>query len=351
MTTSPDLLPLRLQLSPMSVAATMPQPIVRTASQTVTPEIAPFAWQQSHLCQQVLHPGEPSEIVVQLENTCDRTLRISLETEGTFPLDWCRIGQEGQTLPPGSKMEAVLYFQLPEDFFEAESSPAFIQTQGLDFRGRLCVYFDTVDAETNEATSGLTLETAEFLLFVRPRSLYPTFLPDIYKEVDFIGRFLHIFEQAFEPAVQTLDTLWAYLDPLTAPETLLPFLAHWVGWQLASELPLSRQRSLIRQAIQLYQWRGTRKGLRLYLHLYTGLPLEEFVPEDQKQISIQDSFNRGLVLGETHLGEESTVGGGKPFHFSVCLRPQQPLSEPLIHKIIQQEKPAFCTYDLSIESS
>lgn len=352
MTTSPDLLPLRLQLAPMSVAATVPQPIVKATSQSGIPDTAPLAWQpgRSHLCQQVLHPGEPSEIVVQLENTCDRTLRISLQTEGTFPMDWCRIGQEGQTLPPGSKMEAVLYFQLPEDFFEAESSPAFIQTQGLDFRGRLCVYFGTVDAETGEATGGLTLETAEFLLFVRPRSLYPTFLPDIYKEVDFIGRFLHIFEQAFEPTVQTLDTLWAYLDPLTAPETILPFLAHWVGWQLASELPLSRQRSLIRQAIQLYQWRGTRKGLRLYLHLYTGLPLEEFVPEDHKQISIQDSFNRGLVLGEACLGDESTIGGGKPFHFSVRLRPQSPLSEPLIHKIIQQEKPAFCTYDLKIES-
>lgn len=353
MTTSPDLLPLRLQLAPMSVAATVPQPIVRTAivPQAEIPDTVPFAWQQSHLCQQVLYPGEPSEIVVQLENTCDRTLRISLEIEGTFPLDWCRMGQEGQTLPPGSKMEAVLYFQLSEDFFEAESSPTFIQTQGLDFRGRLCVYFGTVDPESNEATSGLTLETAEFLLFARPRSLYPTFLPDIYKEVDFIGRFLHIFEQAFEPAVQTLDTLWAYLDPLTAPETILPFLAHWVGWQLASELPLSQQRSLIRQAIQLYQWRGTRKGLRLYLHLYTGLPLEEFVPEDQKRISIQDTFNQGLVLGEACLGQESTIGGGKPFHFSVCLRPEahHPLPEPLIHKIIQQEKPAFCTYDLYIQ--
>jgi len=60
--------------------------------------------------------------------------------------------------------------------------------------------------------------------------LYAKFLPAIYQELDFVGRFLKIFEQAFEPAVNSLDTLWAYLDPTTAPQGLLPFLAHWVGW-------------------------------------------------------------------------------------------------------------------------
>lgn len=95
--------------------------------------------------------------------------------------------------------------------------------------------------------------------------------------------------------------------------------------------------------------RHAQRAAALSAFIY-GAPLEEFVPEDQKQISIQDSFNRGLVLGETHLGQESTVGGASPSISPFACVPNS-LSEPLIHKIIQQEKPAFCTYDLSIESS
>jgi phage tail-like protein len=75
-------------------------------------------------------------------------------------------------------------------------------------------------------------EQEPFPLVVRPDSAYLNFLPSFYQDVDFIGRFLSIFEQGFDPAVQAIDTLWAYLDPLTAPEALLPFLAHWVAWKL-----------------------------------------------------------------------------------------------------------------------
>jgi phage tail-like protein len=67
-------------------------------------------------------------------------------------------------------------------------------------------------------------------LHVRPDSRYLKFLPTVYREVDLIGRLLKVFEQSLDPAIQTLEMLWAYLDPLTAPEALLPFLAYWVGW-------------------------------------------------------------------------------------------------------------------------
>ena len=43
-------------------------------------------------------------------------------------------------------------------------------------------------------------------------------------------------------------------------------------------------------------------------------------------------------------------GGGRPFHFSVILRPPSSarLDEGLVRTIIEQEKPAFCTYELAI---
>ena len=169
--------------------------------------------------------------------------------------------------------------------------------------------------------------------------------------MDFIGRLLKIFEQSFEPTVNTLQSLWAYLDPLTAPEALLPFLAQWVGWHNEVTWSVAQQRSLIRRAMEIYRWRGTKRGLQLYLHLYTGLPLTDPTRSPQQQpIQVNSAIQHGFILGESDLGPTAILGGGRPFHFNVTLRPNagQFLDETLVRSIIDQEKPAVCTYDLEI---
>ncbi|WP_103125434.1 phage tail protein [Nostoc cycadae] len=298
-------------------------------------------------CDLVVHPPEPSEIVLQLENLGSRILRLNVRLEGNFPAEWCRIGMEGYELAPRSRMDVVLYFQLPADFFE---NPALATGQSLvlDYHSRIHVNY------TEEGTGRQLVETAGLNLYVRPRSLYQKFVPALYREVDFIGRFLKIFEQAFEPAVQTLDVLWAYLDPMTAPQTLLPFLAHWVAWPIDRRWTIERQRYLIRSAVELYRWRGTRRGLRLYIHLYTDLPLDEHITREvDKHICIEEIRGEGFVLGNTRLGEDAMIGGGRPYHFIVRLRPQRPnqVDEQLVRHIIEQEKPAFCTYELYVDES
>ncbi|MGK7891352.1 MAG: phage tail protein, partial [Leptolyngbyaceae cyanobacterium] len=139
---------------------------------------------------------------------------------------------------------------------------------------------------------------------------------------------------------------------LTAPQTMLPFLAHWVGWNFQGNLSLDQQRVLIRYAIEIYRWRGTRRGLRLYLHLATGLPLDDHLPDEaQKSIGIHENFSQGHVLGQAQLGTSAIIGGSRPYYFCVRLRPpaDHPLDEVLIRSIIEQEKPVFCHYDLFIE--
>ena len=111
------------------------------------------------------------------------------------------------------------------------------------------------------------IQESDFELCVRPQSTYTTFLPTVYQEVDYIHRFIEIFEQAFDPVVNSFTSMWAHLDPLTAPQALLPFLAHWVDWPIDEELDLTYQRRLIRRAVEIYRCRGTRKGLRFQLHL------------------------------------------------------------------------------------
>lgn len=330
-----------LQLTAMDLAAAMPQSQALQGSPLlVTSNL------QVPSCTQInLEPGRPSELLVQLRNMSDGPLIITWQLTGDFPQDWCRLGTEGSELPPGQQMEAVLYFAIAPDFFEQPRSPEQLPIR-LDYQGQLSLRARDLRSGREE-----TLDRP-FELYVRPHSLYPRFLPDIYRNLDFVGRFLKLFEESFEPTVNMLDSLWAYLDPLTAPESMLPFLAHWVGWEFQGPLSLQQRRLLIRYALQIYRWRGTRRGLRFYLHLATGLPLDEELQEAQKSIGIYESFSQGCVLGLANLGLDAVIGGSRPLHFTVCLRPPPELTidQALVHQILAQEKPAFCTYDLRLES-
>ncbi len=326
-----------LQLSPMRIPEAVPNAGLSLASQENI-EIAG--------ANLLLHPGEPSEMIVQVKNLAQRTLQLNLRVEGDFPAQWCQIGTEGSELLPGAQMDAVLYFQVPSTYFEDQEALT-PETKGqlvLNFRSRIVVYTDR-DTEQEQ------IQEADFNLYIRPWSAYMEFLPVLYREVDFIGRFMKIFEQAYQPVIDNFAVMWANLDPLTAPRALLPFLAHWVAWPVDSVWNLTQQRRLIKRAVELYRWRGTRKGLRLYLHLYTGLPLDENLSDEaDKHISITEPFGQGFVLGNAEIGE-AVLGGGRAYHFVVRLRAEtaNSINEQLVRRIIDQEKPAFCTYELFIE--
>lgn len=335
----------------MDLRATAPQSLTARAvaaqaatAQAIAAQSLTESANQSTGTQLTLEPGLPNEMLVQLRNRSDRPLSITWQLDGNFPQDWCRLGTEGSELPSGQQMEGVLYFSIAPDFFEQPRTAEQLPIR-LDYEGQLSL--QAIDPRSGHSE---TVSQA-FSLHIRPHSLYPRFLPDIYRNIDFVGRFLKIFEETFEPAVNTLDSLWAYLDPLTAPEAMLPFLAHWVGWKFQGPLTLEQQRLLIRYALQIYRWRGTRRGLRFYLHLATGLPLDEHASEDQKAIGIHESFSQGCVFGLANIGEDAVLGGSRPLHFIVCLRPlrDQTIDQDLVHQILTQEKPAFCSYDLHIE--
>lgn len=291
----------------------------------------------------IVSPGERSQMTLDLYNPLEEALTVELDVKGDFPPEWCNWNLEGREVRPKTTMLVGIYFDIPQNWLEDRP----LDEIALDYRA-------TINIQLLDS-AGLIRDSQKlgFNLCVRPDSLYLNFLPGIYREVDFIGRILNIFEQTFEPTVNALESMWAYLDPLTAPESLLPFLSHWVGWEILSTIPQSRQRHLIRNAVSIYRWRGTKKGLRFYLHLYTGLPLDEDLPEREKHISIEEAIGTGFVLGEVNLGDNTVLGGGRPYHFRICLRflAGQPGDETLIRKIIDAEKPVWCTYDLFLEES
>ena len=328
----------------------------------------------------VVHPGELCQVTLEIKNWESQPQHLTLKLEGTFPFEWCQLQTDVESAPQlgtvleqnsvgklGTAIEnatnavtievaakksryADLWFLIPDDFFEGQD--IFKESKGnkLDFRGCLSIY---AEQSPNQASSPRPIRESNFELNVRPQSTYTAFLPTVYQEVDYIHRFIEIFEQAFDPIVNSFTSMWAHLDPLTAPQALLPFLAHWVDWQIDLDLDLTYQRRLIRRAVEIYKCRGTRKGLRLYLHLYTGLPLDEHIDrEEDKSIAITEPFGQGCLFGIAHIGEDAIIGGGKPYHFDVRLRPQpnSPIDEQLVRRIIDREKPAFCSYSLRIET-
>jgi phage tail-like protein len=338
----------------------------------------------------LLEPGKPGKILLKISNSGIYPLQWRFKIEGNLPestIIWCDKPNFPE-IKPHNNFDAKLYFQVPNDFFEKQDALES-QQKALEINYHIEVsvyavnrtrvniaesifwhrifwqkwYRPEINIQSTEAEAeNINLEVLFwtyvyiyelnnpifrypqeyrfFDVFVRPEISYLNFLPAIYGEVDFLGRFLSILEQAFDPTVQTDDTLWAYLDPLTAPESFLPFLAHWVGWELDPRWSIDAQRRLIRNAIELYRWHGTKRGLHTYLHLYTGLP--------EERINIQEDFKQGFVLGNNQIGTDSVLGGGRPYHFIVELRPEEPnqINEQLVREVIEEQKPAFSTYEL-----
>lgn len=363
-----------LQISPMQISATTSQ----GGSRMLGAEAVEGSQPQSEI---VVYPGELCRVALEIKNWESQPQYLTLKLKGTFPLEWCQVQTDVETAPQfGTALEqnsvaqtsntamkaaihlitlevaakkskhADLWFLIPDDFFEGQDALQGSKEKQLDFQGCLSIY---ATQSLSQGSSPHPIQESNFELNVRPRSSYTDFLPIVYQEVDYIHRFIKIFEQAFDPVVNSFGSMWAHLDPLTAPQALLPFLAHWVDWPIDIQLDLTHQRRLIRRAVEIYRCRGTRKGLRFYLHLYTGLPLDEQIDlEEDKSISITEPFGQGCLFGLAYVGEDAIIGGGKPYHFDVRLRaqPNSPIDEQLVRRIIEQEKPAFCSYSLRIET-
>ncbi len=91
--------------------------------------------------------------------------------------------------------------------------------------------------------------------------------------------------------------------------------------------------------MELFRDRGTRRGLREYLRVYSGV--EPKITEDYGGISL---------AGNAKLGVNTVLGAGRPHTFNVTLVLEDPDSVNVdqLKAIIESEKPAHCAYTLEI---
>jgi phage tail-like protein len=168
-------------------------------------------------------------------------------------------------------------------------------------------------------------------------SAYLHYLPAIYWDDPFIGRFLRIFEDVLSPIHATVDRRADQFDASLAPLTMLNFLSTWVGADELGEFPEAQLRRLVKNAVLLHQLRGTKEGLRLALQVVTNR--RPYITE----------YSPGLVLGEDAiLGLNTSLQTGQPLQVHVVFDcPEGEVNTALVHDIIRRYKPAGTVYTVS----
>jgi phage tail-like protein len=150
------------------------------------------------------------------------------------------------------------------------------------------------------------------------RSRYTQHLPAIFQDADFLGRMLLIFEAIWEPLEQRQEHIAMYFSPATGPAQMLAWMAEWLNLELDSHWPERRRRELLREAMQLYWWRGTRYGLTRMLEICTDQPVK--ITEDPD----------------------------RPFVFRIMIPARTDVSRDFIERLVRAHKPAHVGYVLEI---
>ena len=172
------------------------------------------------------------------------------------------------------------------------------------------------------------------------RRLLPSVFQRTLRPGNPLSAILNVMEGMQAPSEDALEHLDRFFDPYRTPDDFVPYLASWVDLTIlldgvrpgspaaAASLStgLGRLRELTAAAVTLSRWRGTRKGLILFLETATG--------------------TSGFEV-EEHVAD----AGGKtiPFHIRITAPAEVSKYQTLIERIIELEKPAYVTYELRFQ--
>jgi phage tail-like protein len=211
---------------------------------------------------------------------------------------------------------------------------------------------DTV-LEQRPARGQMVYEGTEVTIWVARRGLMEN-LPAIYRRSDAVGRNLvrdmcFLFEHMFDSVEVNLNDGWRFYDPHVAPLGFLDWLAGWSAFTVDLEWPEAQKRALIKRAVDLYRIRGTKRGLMLFLKLFTG---------HEPKIEENTWPFRGFRIEGEGAEEGAKIAIDSvilpPVDLAHCFVVTMPIKfddvSPeiviRIHQIIQMEKPAHTHYYL-----
>lgn len=168
-------------------------------------------------------------------------------------------------------------------------------------------------------------------------SAYLRYLPALYWKNPFLGRFLRIFEDVLAPIQRNVNGLPDQFDPAVSSSPMLDLLSEWVGESRPDALPDERFRKLVKHALLLHQWRGTKRGVRMAVEIVTN-----------QKVMITE-YSPGLVLGsDSSLGLNTSLLPGNAMTFNVALDcNQSAVDMAILHATIRRHKPAHVLYTVS----
>jgi phage tail-like protein len=147
-------------------------------------------------------------------------------------------------------------------------------------------------------------------------------LPAIYRSTEgdrdgSLRALVEVLEATTHGLQERIERLGTLVDPRTAPEEWLDFLAGWLGMPWHEMLTLSAKRELLGTAADLLAWRGTRAGLRLLLRC--------LLPEKTQVHIVDSSVDLSPVILASKNGAGATllpaVLLGRPHSYAVLGSP------------------------------
>lgn len=195
-------------------------------------------------------------------------------------------------------------------------------------------------------------------------------LPAIYRasdSADNLRRLLSVFEEilfhsggqeppGIEEQIEAIPGFFSpnggevpgWLRVEQAPDRFLPWLATWVAFTPHALFTPQHLRAIISSIAPLYGRRGTRA----YLEQLLGICFPEI-----SKVTIDDEAVLGLVVGQARVGEDTLLGGERPFWFRIVIEAKEHEFQPengesgegfeqRVREIIDFAKPAHTTYDL-----
>ncbi|MFY1637198.1 phage tail protein [Solwaraspora sp. WMMB335] len=170
-------------------------------------------------------------------------------------------------------------------------------------------------------------------------SRYLDYLPAMFRQDPFVGRFLQAFEAILtgrdevEGLEQTIGRSADYIDPVHTGEDFLPWLAGWVALSLRADWDVDTKRGFIREVVPLYRQRGTVAGLRRMLEIYLRPLADQVTRED---VVILDEYETPVHYFQVQL----TLGAAD--------RDELRRVQETARAIIDREKPAHTFYALKV---
>jgi phage tail-like protein len=159
-------------------------------------------------------------------------------------------------------------------------------------------------------------------------------LPAVYQEEDpFLLAFTTGLDEVLAPILWTLDNLHAYLDPRTAPEDFLVWVASWLGAEVDEGAPAGRRRAGVAEALAVHRLRGTPQGLRRLVELVTGGDVE-----------LRDSG--GVVASADPYA--APVGDPHPWVSIVVRSGDRPVRRGSLDALVREAKPAHVVHSVEV---